>query len=213
MTLPPVDQNVAALRAAVYLSAIPSSFAQLREIPLPDGVGLLLRLVARDDEAQQFCAAQTEKSPSELREVAAFYLEQIILAPEADSYRILGATRNTPAAELRRNLSLLCRWLHPDVCEDLTRSLLFPRVTQAWNDLKTPERRAAYDAALARSAAPKNGAPIEKGNGAKRSSENRTNQGANFSKKVQRKRMTGLRQNRPKGLWRFLVFGRSWRTR
>jgi hypothetical protein len=174
---------------------------------------LLLHLVARDDEAQQFCAAQTEKSPSELREVAAFYLEQIILAPEADSYRVLGATRDTPAAELRRNLSLLCRWLHPDVCEDLTRSLLFLRVTQAWNDLKTPERRDAYDAALARSAARKNGAPIEKGAGAKRSSENRTNQGADSSKKVQRKRMTSLRQNRPKGLWRFLIFGRGWRTR
>lgn len=213
MTLPPVDQNVAALRAAVYLSAIPSSFAQLREIPLPGGVGLLLRLVAGDDEAQQFCAAQTEKSPSELREVAAFYLEQIILAPEADSYRVLGATRNTPATELRRNLSLLCRWLHSDVCEDLSRSLLFLRVTQAWNDLKTPERRAAYDAALARSAAPKNGAPIEKGNGAKRSIENRTKQGPDSRKKTQRKRMTGLRQNRPKGLWRFLVFGRSWRAR
>jgi hypothetical protein len=213
MTLPPVDQNIAALRAAVYLAAIPSSFAQLREIPLPDGVGLLLRLVARDDEAQQFCAAQTEKSPSELREVAAFYLEQIILAPEADSYRVLGATRNTRDAELRRNLSLLCRWLHPDVCEDLSRSLLFLRVTQAWNDLKTPERRAAYDAALARSAAPKNGAPIEKVNGARRSSENRPNQGANFCKNVQRKRMTGLRQSRPKGLWRYLIFGRGWRAR
>lgn len=213
MTLPPVDQNIAALRAAVYLAAIPSSFAQLREIPLPDGVGLLLRLVARDDEAQQFCAAQTEKSPSELREVAAFYLEQIILAPEADSYRVLGATRNTRDAELRRNLSLLCRWLHPDVCEDLSRSLLFLRVTQAWNDLKTPERRAAYDAALARSAAPKNGAPIEKVNGARRSSENRPNQGAHFCKNVQRKRMTGLRQSRPKGLWRYLIFGRGWRAR
>jgi hypothetical protein len=211
MTLPPVDQNIAALRAALYLAAIPSSCTHLRKKPLPDGIGLLLRLVASDGEALQLCAGRTEKSPSELREAAAFYLEQIILAPEADSYRVLGAKRDAPAAELRRNLSLLCRWLHSDVCEDLSRSVLFLRVTQAWNDLKTPERRAAYDAALARSAASKmvNG----DGKGAKRSSEKRVGQGAKLGKKAEKKRMTDFRQSRPRGLWRLLVFGRGWRVR
>jgi len=211
MTLPPGDQNITALRAALYLSAIPSSCTHLREKPLPNGIGLLLRLVASDGEALQFCAGRTEKSPSELCEAAAFYLEQIILAPEANSYRVLGAKRDAPAAELRRNLSLLCRWLHSDVCEDLSRSVLFLRVTQAWNDLKTPERRAAYDAALAISAASKmvNG----DGEGAKRSSEKRMRQCAKLGKKAEKKRMTEFRQSRPKGLWRLLVFGRGWRVR
>ena len=60
----------------------------------------------------------------------------------------LGARRNATAAELRRNLALLCKWLHAEDREDSARSILLLRVTHAWNNLKTPERRAAYDATL-----------------------------------------------------------------
>ena len=87
-------------------------------------------------------------APIELREAAAFYIEQIMLTPSADSYRVLGTRPGASDAELRQNLALLCRWLHSDVCQDQGRSVFFLRITEAWNNLKTPERRAAYDAAL-----------------------------------------------------------------
>ena len=50
-----------------------------------------------------------------VREASAFFIEQILLGPDADSYRVLGADRNAAAAELRRNMALLLRWLHPDM--------------------------------------------------------------------------------------------------
>jgi DnaJ-class molecular chaperone len=50
---------------------------------------------------------------------------------------------------LRQNLALLLRWLHPDISENAQRSIFVTRVTTAWNDLKTPEKRAAYDIARA----------------------------------------------------------------
>lgn len=148
------EENLEALRAALDLAAVPSRRRQLRNGPLPEGVALLLRIVADDRDAIEASAKRMQRRPMELREAAAFYIEQIMLTPRADSYRVLGAQPGSPTAELRQNLALLCRWLHSDVCQDMARSVFFVRITSAWNNLKTPERRAAYDAALeARAAA------------------------------------------------------------
>ena len=80
-----------------------------------------------------------------MRLAAAFFIEQILFAPDADSYRVLGANSQANAAELRRNVALLLKWLHPDVDQSGDRSVFVGRVTTAWNNIKTPERRAAYD--------------------------------------------------------------------
>ena len=45
-------------------------------------------------------------------------------------------------------MALLLRWLHPDIDQKGERSVFAARVTKAWSDLKTPERRAAYDRQL-----------------------------------------------------------------
>jgi len=91
------------------------------------------------------------RSGDVLHEAAAFFIEQILLYPEADNYRVLGATPDAAAAELRRNMAWLMAWLHPDRAPKTERSVLVARVTRAWNDLKTADRRAAYDEAQRRS--------------------------------------------------------------
>ena len=130
------------------MAAFPLRRRQLQNAPLPQGVALLLRIVAGDREAAETSATRLQRRPIELREAAAFYIEQIMLTPSADSYRVLGTRPGASCAELRQNFALLCRWLHSDVCQDQGRSVFFLRITEAWNNLKTPERRAAYDAAL-----------------------------------------------------------------
>jgi curved DNA-binding protein CbpA len=40
---------------------------------------------------------------------------------------------------------LLVKWLHPDKDPQGQRSVFASRVTSAWDDLKTPDRRAGYD--------------------------------------------------------------------
>src|SRR5262249_22574886 len=86
--------------------------------------------------------------PAEVvRQAAGFFIEQILFAPDADSYRVLGASPQASSAELRRNIGFLLRWLHPDLDLRGERSIFIGRVTAAWNDLKTPERRADYDQA------------------------------------------------------------------
>ncbi|WP_332079875.1 DnaJ domain-containing protein [Methylocystis borbori] len=217
MRQPSVDEETAALRAALYVVAVPSCCAQLRNAPLADGVGALLRVVAKEGDALKTFAGRLEKSPEELQEAAAFYLEQVVLAPGADSYRVLGTQRHASAADLRQNLALLCKWLHSDICEDLARSVFFLRVTQAWNDLKTPERRAAYDAALgleaasnaaSRASQTKGDKKNAKGDAAGRESRRRKHREEGRSRRMVHPGIAG-----PRGLWRFILSGLGWRVR
>lgn len=134
-----------ALKIAIELMHLPSQVRLVRSEPLPDGVLLLLRIAAGDDAAERTAVATTGRSAEIIRRAAAFFIEQILFAPDADSYQVLGTDPNASAAELRRNLALLLRWLHPDLDPRGERSIFIGRVTAAWNNLKTPERRAAYD--------------------------------------------------------------------
>jgi hypothetical protein len=135
----------AAVRVAIDLLQMPSRVRMVRQTPLPEGMGLLLRVAACDNGAIAEAAAITGRSEPLIAEAAAFFVEQILLAPEADSYRVLGGMAASPSTDLRRNMALLVRWMHPDVAKGADRSKFVSRVTYAWDDVKTPERREAYD--------------------------------------------------------------------
>jgi hypothetical protein len=135
-----------AMKLAIDLLHVPAQVRLIRCEPLPDGVVLLLRIAANEAEAEREAAAMTRRSPETIRRAAAFFIEQILFAPDADSYRVLGADAAASAGELRRNAALLFKWLHPDRDAHGARAAFASRVTGAWNDLKTPERRAVYDA-------------------------------------------------------------------
>jgi hypothetical protein len=136
-----------ALKVAIDLLHVPSQVRLVRSAPLPDGVVALLRIAAGDAEAEDAAAALTDRPHDVVRRAAAFFIEQILFAPHADSYRVLGASPQATAGELRRNVAFLLRWLHPDLDPQGERAIFIGRVTAAWNDLKTAERRAAYDKA------------------------------------------------------------------
>ena len=134
-----------ALRAAIELFHMPSRVRIARAEPLPTGVDLLLRIAAGEAEAEGTAIASTGRSRDLIRQAAIFFIEQVLLCPNSDSYRVLGADSCASSGELRRNMALLARWLHPDKDPHGQRSVFASRVNQAWNDLKTPERRASYD--------------------------------------------------------------------
>jgi hypothetical protein len=140
-----------ALKIAIDLMHVPSQVRLFRSEPLPDGVEMLLRIAASDEEAAQIAMELTGRSREVVSSAATFFVEQILFAPNADSYRVLGTGPQAGGAELRRNLALLLRWLHPDLDPRGARSVFIGRVTAAWNNLKTPERRSAYDASQRRS--------------------------------------------------------------
>jgi hypothetical protein len=145
-------QRFEALDAALSMVKNPHLVRQARRGPLPAGMLFLLEVAAGDSTAVQAAVGHTERSESTLREAASFYIEQIMLDDRADKYRVLGASRGLPPADLRRHMALLMRWLHPDVATRgeggpaIDRSVYADIVTEAWETLKNDERRAAYDA-------------------------------------------------------------------
>jgi hypothetical protein len=135
-----------ALRAAIGMFYVPSRVHVMRSAPLPSGINLVLRLAAGDadaaDEAERLC----ERSADVTRPAAVFFIEQVLLCAEDDSYRLLGLDNTATTAELRAHMALLLKWLHPDRNGEAHRQHLAQRVIQAWDKVKTPERRQRYDA-------------------------------------------------------------------
>jgi len=144
-----------ALRVAFDLIHFPSQVRLIRATPLPEDLLVLLRIAAGDEEMTLQAMKSSGRSLPAVREAAGFFIEQILLFPDADSYRVLGASPDATGGELRRNMALLLRWLHPDLDRQGERSVFAGRVTRAWNDLKTPERRASYDRSMRKSLAEK----------------------------------------------------------
>lgn len=138
-------QERSAVLRAIDLMNMPSRVRFVRSEPLPDGVEILLRLVAGDPAAELAAATLSERGATAIRQAATFFIEQILLAPDADSYRVLGGDNATSNEDLRRNMAWLLKWLHPDLGLSGERSVFARRVTGAWEDLKTPDRRKAYE--------------------------------------------------------------------
>jgi hypothetical protein len=151
--------QAATVKLAVDLLHMPSQVRSVRSAPLPDDVLILVRIAAGDEEATREAAESAGRPRYVVREAAAFFIEQVLLHPGADSYRVLGARPEAPYGELRRNMALLLKWLHPDSDRQGQRAVFATRVTRAWNDLKTQERRAAYDRSLRISMAEKSSPP------------------------------------------------------
>lgn len=134
-----------AVKLAVDLMHIPSQVRLVRSAPLPEGIPMLLQIAAGDERAIAKGIQATGRPREVVRNAVAFFIEQVLFCPDADSYRILGANPGAPGGELRRNMALLLRWLHPDLDPERTLPPFARKVTVAWNDLKTKEKREAYD--------------------------------------------------------------------
>ncbi len=142
-----------ALATALGMLNCPPVTRRASRSPLPKGVTFLLEVAAGEDEALREATALTGRSEATLRKAAGFFIEQVLLSQGADHYRVLGGSRETSDANLRRHMALIMRWLHPDVVSGggsatdyFDRRLYAERVTGAWEGIKTKERRAVYDA-------------------------------------------------------------------
>lgn len=143
-----MTSDMTAMRVAIRLNSLPSEIRAARNRPIPAGIPLLLAIAAGERDAIDKGVALLDRAEEQLVASARFFVEQILLAPESSSYRVLGVAPDAPAADLRRNVALYLKYLHPDRDLSGDRTALALRVTGAWEDLKTPDRRAAYDRVL-----------------------------------------------------------------
>lgn len=155
-----------ALAAALAMLRRPQLAKLAQRSTLPRGMLLLLEVAAGEPNALGEAQALTGRPEDLLRKAAGFFMEQVLLSRKNDSYRILGLSSSASATELRRHMALILKWLHPDLLTDslgghqLDKGALARLVISAWQTLKTPARRAAYDASLTIAAKIPNYGPV-----------------------------------------------------
>jgi hypothetical protein len=148
-------RRLEALETALTMLQRPQLTRLALRSSLPRGVTFLLEIAAGDAQALSEAQVLTRRPGEALQKAAGFFIEQVLLSRQGDSYRILGASPDAPLAELRRHMALIMKWLHPDLVSNgasgrhFDRTVYANRVTQAWETVKTAERRVAYDAHLA----------------------------------------------------------------
>ena len=122
----------------------------LRKLALPAGIEELLLATSGSPSRLATLAERLELPADEVLQAARFFVQELLLHPDADAYRVLGVAVDADQAVIKRHHRALQHWLHPDRLSNSPESVYSARVNHAWDRLRTPARRAAFDASAAR---------------------------------------------------------------
>jgi len=129
---------------ALDLARMPA-LARSSVLPLPPAnIIELMRIAAACPEACEAAVAKTGEPTPVVIEAARFYLQTVLLRPEADCYRILGIDPTTSRTTARNHLRWLLQWLHPDRNNNSWDAVYAERVLKAWREV------CAFDAGAAK---------------------------------------------------------------
>lgn len=135
-----------ALEVAIALWRSPTMRQALRQRPLPGDVGEVIELAAGAPGPLAAAAARTGERPEQLLEAVRFYLREVLLFSGADAYRVLGVSSQAGAAQIKAHHRALQHWLHPDRQGSNWEAVYATRINAAWSELRSTQRRIAYDA-------------------------------------------------------------------
>ena len=125
------------IELALDLARMPALARRSAVPPLPPNVVELMRIAAGSPEDCRAAVAQTGESRHVVIESARFYLQQVLLRPDADCYRILGVQPGTSRATAREHMRWLLEWLHPDRNNNNNSwdTVYAERVLKAWREV------------------------------------------------------------------------------
>ncbi|WP_301101390.1 J domain-containing protein [Propionivibrio sp.] len=138
----------ALLEQALAFYRTPARFLDFRDPgrPLGGDVRPLLRL-AGGATPESLKLAPGLASTNEWQAAARFFVEQVLLAPGADYYRLHGVTVRATDVEIKAHHRLLMRFLHPDRehSDEAWHTAAAARINQAYAILRDTDKRAQYN--------------------------------------------------------------------
>lgn len=101
---------------ALTFHRAPASYVDLLHgiAPLPESMGVLLRLAAGTSPADVSPAIVPLASPNDLRIAALFFIEQVLFRHDANYFRMLGLNPGANLEQIKEHHRLLMRLFHPD---------------------------------------------------------------------------------------------------
>ena len=121
---------------ALDLARMPALAQSIDKPPLPNDIFEVMQIAAGSPEVCQSASRATGQPAAVLIEAARFYLQQMLLRSDEDSYRVLGLAPGASRELARRHLRCLLQWLHPDVNKDWD-SVYAERVLKAWREVSS----------------------------------------------------------------------------
>lgn len=124
-----------AFSCAIELWRMPMLAPAIRRQPLPPDVLELIKLAAGSSRALALAREWADWPAQRWRDVACFYLQEIVLHQQADAYRLLGANPDATLNRLGEHRRWMLKWLHPDRNAEKWVQAGFVRVQDAWCQL------------------------------------------------------------------------------
>jgi hypothetical protein len=144
---------------ALDLARMPALAHSIEKPPLPTDIFEIMRIAAGSPEVCQSASQVTGQPSAVLIEAARFYLQQMLLRPDADSYRVLGLPPGASRDLARSHMRCLLQWLHPDVNRDWD-SVYAQRVLKAWREVSADINSARAPNSCSHLAGPGSRAPV-----------------------------------------------------
>jgi hypothetical protein len=119
---------------ALDLARMPALAHSTEKLPLPTDILEIMRVAAGSPETCRSASQATGQPPGVLVEAARFYLQQMLLRPDADPYRVLGLAPGASRELARQHMRSLLQWLHPDVNSEWD-AVYAERVLKAWREV------------------------------------------------------------------------------
>lgn len=129
-----------ALDAALALARTPALAAAMRAQSVPQGTQDLLRVLAGEADALARAKSAAKQRGDVVIGAAELYVQQVLLHPNSDPFRVLGLPQNAERELARAHLRLLLIWLHPDRSDCAWRSSFTHRVIAAWKEISANGR-------------------------------------------------------------------------
>jgi len=124
-----------ALEEALALWRAPRLARAMRSRPLPEGLTLILKILSGDLQALAEARRLTPLDDNDILGVAELYVLRVMLYRGAPPHRVLGVGPGAERGQIRRHMSWLMNWLHPDKNANPWRAVFLHRVLDAWRQI------------------------------------------------------------------------------